>query len=40
MKKQLNKLTIKTDKIVSLSAKKAQQIVGGFNPANSPFNFR
>ena len=34
MKKSINKIALRTDKIVSLSAKQAQQVVGGM-PTNS-----
>ncbi|MFN8354463.1 MAG: class I lanthipeptide [Spirosomataceae bacterium] len=33
MKKQLIKLSLKTDKIVSLSKSRAQQIIGAAKPA-------
>lgn len=35
MKKQVSKITLKTDKIISLSKNDAQRIQGGLTPATS-----
>lgn len=38
MKKQLNKMAIKTDKIVSLTTVKAQSVRGGLSNPLNPVN--